>query len=71
MATAKQYLKVNTNTKTVTIDKKVTPTADDKELLNIYVSGGYKVRFKSEKRAEVARERAKKTGFGKKKEETK
>ena len=63
----KKYLKVNAEKKVITIDKAVKPTEDDKMLLNIYVGNGYTVRYKSEKRAAAARERAKKTGFGKKK----
>lgn len=63
----KKYLKVNADKKVITIDKSVKATEDDKMLLNIYVGNGYIVRYKSEKRAAAARERAKKTGFGKKK----
>jgi hypothetical protein len=63
----KKYMKVNGEKKVITIDKAVKPTDDDKNLLNIYVQNGYTIRYKSEKRAAAAAERAKKTGFGKKK----
>ena len=63
----KKYLKVNAEKKVITIDKAVKPTEDDKMLMGIYVQNGYIIRYKSEKRAAAAAERAKKTGFGKKK----
>lgn len=67
----KKYLKVNPNNKTITIDFSVKPTAADEKKVQLYIAGGYVIREKSEARAAAARERAKKTGFGKKKAEAK
>ena len=70
MATKKYFvLRVNAKTgkKTITIDKAVKPTPAELDALQIYVNAGYEIRFKSEARAKAARERAEKTGFGKKK----
>lgn len=69
-----KYYKLNKNNKTITIDRKVKPTAEDKEDVQMYVNAGYIIRYKSEKRAAAARERVKANGgkIGKsKKEETK
>lgn len=64
------YFKLNKNTKIITIDNKVIPTEAEKFAVQSYVNAGYIIRFKSEKRAAAARERAKQTGFGKKKKTT-
>ena len=69
-----KYYKLNRNKKIITIDRKVKPTAEDKEDIQRYVNAGYIIRYKSEKRAAAARERVKANGgrIGKnKKEETK
>lgn len=63
------YYKVNEKNKTVVVDRKVTPTATDKDEISMLLAGGYKLRIKSEARAKAAKERAEKTGFGKKKAE--
>ena len=65
---AEKYYRVNTDNKTITINDKVKPSATEEKDVQLYLSAGYKLRHKSEARAEKARERAKKTGFGKKKE---
>lgn len=62
---ASKYFKVNTKSKTITLDLKEKPTAQDDILIDRYLSSGYKLRVKSEARAKAARERAEKTGFGK------
>ena len=56
-----------TGKKTVTINTKVEPTPADTAAVQFYVNAGYEIRFKSEKRAKIAAERAKANGFGKKK----
>lgn len=68
-----KYYKLNTNNKTITIDRKVKPTAEDKDDVQMYVNAGYIIRYKSEKRAAAARERVKANGgrIGKKKTEEK
>ena len=53
--------------KTITLDTKVQPSAADLVAVETYVKAGYEIRFKSEKRAAIAKERAKTTGFGKNK----
>ena len=58
-----------TGKKTITLDSAVNPTPAELQAVQVYVNAGYEIRFKSEKRAKVARERAKTTGFGKKKVE--
>lgn len=68
MEMEKKYFKVNAKSKVITIDASVAPTAADKEMIGLYLSAGYTLRAKSEKRAAAAKERAEKTGFGKKKE---
>lgn len=73
----KKYYKISTRqlkngTKNIiTIDNSVKPTAQDIEDVKLYISCGYEIRHKSAERAEKARERALKNGFGKKKEENK
>lgn len=66
---ASNYYKINNKTKTVTIDRKVKPTDEEKTEVSMLIDGGYKLRIKSEARAKAAKERAEKTGFGKKKAE--
>ena len=67
------YYVVRTNPKTlkktITLDTNVQPTAAELVAVETYVKAGYEIRFKSEKRAKVAKERALKTGWGKKKAE--
>ena len=58
-----------TGKKTITLDGAVNPTPAELQAVQVYVNAGYEIRFKSEKRAKVARERAKTSGFGKKKAE--
>lgn len=48
----------------VYIDDSVTPTAQDKEDIKLYISCGYVLKHKSAKKSAIAKERAKKTGFG-------
>lgn len=64
----KKHFTVNTDNKTITIDPSVSATTFDKKAIEYYIGAGYKIRQKSELRANAARERAKKNGFGKKKE---
>lgn len=66
---ASKYYKLNSDKKTITIDTKVSPTAQDKEEVQMYVVAGYIIRHKSEKRAAAAKERIEKNGgkIGKKK----
>lgn len=71
MADKKYLSKVNPNNKTITIDFSVKPTAAEDKQVQLYIESGYIIRVKSEARAAAARERAKKSGFGKKKTETK
>lgn len=59
---AGKYYKINEKKKIITVDTTVTPTVADKDLLSIFVAGGYKLRVKSEKRAAAARERIAKNG---------
>lgn len=66
---ASKYYKLNPKNKTITLDINVNPTPTDEKEVQMYVTAGYIIRHKSEKKAELARERAKKTGFGKKKKE--
>lgn len=63
----KKYYKVDAEKRIITIDNTVTPTTSERDAIAMYVGGGYVIRFKSQKRAEIARKRAKETGFGKKK----
>ena len=53
----------------IIIDDSVKPTQQDKEDIKMYIECGYTIQHKSQSRAAAARERAKKTGFGKKKTE--
>lgn len=53
------YVNVDTAKKVLTIDDSITPNARDQFLIDNYLKVGYTIRFKSEKRAEKARERAK------------
>lgn len=62
----KKYYKANTQKRVITIDTTVKATAEDKDIIQMYLAAGYTLRCKSQKRAAVARERAKKNGFGKK-----
>lgn len=68
---ASKYYNVKTDAKSgkqiVTIDAKVAPTQAEKDVVQMYVTAGAIIRFKSEKRAAAARARAKATGFGAKK----
>ena len=66
----KKYYKLNTERKTITIVDTVKPTKADETDIALYIKCGYVLRHKSQKRAELARERAKTNGFGKKKTET-
>jgi hypothetical protein len=65
--TVKKYYKVDADKRIITIDSKVTPSAAEKDVVQMYVNAGYTIRFKSEARAAAARKRAKETDFGKKK----
>ena len=67
----KKYFTQNTEKKVITIDTTVKPTQADKDMVQMLLAAGYKLRQKSQKRAENARARAQKNGFGKKKEEAK
>lgn len=58
-----------TGKKTITLNGAVNPTPAELAAVQVYVNAGYEIRFKSEKRAKIAAERAKKNGFGKKKAE--
>ena len=51
----------------VTIDAAVPATQAEKDIVQMYVATGADIRFKSQKRAETMRKRAKATGFGAKK----
>ncbi len=53
------YVNVNTAKKVLTIDDSITPNARDQFLIDNYLKVGYTIRFKSEKRAVKAKERAK------------
>ncbi len=68
---ANKYFTVKTDAKSgkqiVTIDASVIPTQAEKDVAQMYVATGATVRFKSEARATIARQRAKKNGFGAKK----
>lgn len=72
-ATKKYYklserrLKSGAIKRVITIDDSVKPTDRDLADVRLYIQCGYTIAHKSQKRAEVARERAKKSGFGKKK----
>lgn len=66
----KKYYTVNATRKVITIDTQVKPTEQDKETIQMYLSAGYIIRYKSEARAKMARERALKNGFGNKKAKT-
>ncbi len=55
----------------IIIDDDVKPTAADLKDIKTYIECGYEIKHKSQARAKKARERALKTGFGKKKEENK
>lgn len=63
----KKYYTVNATKKVITIDTQVKPTEQDKDTIQMYLGAGYVIRYKSEARAKIARERATKNGFGKKK----
>jgi len=52
------YVNVDTAKKVLTIDDSVKPNDRDQFLIDNYLKVGYTIRFKSEKRAEKARERA-------------
>lgn len=54
----------------VTIDAAVVPTQAEKDIVQMYVATNADIRFKSQKRAETMRKRAKATGFGSKKKTT-
>lgn len=60
------FLKVDDKKKTIIIDKKEVPTEADKFVFEGLIKAGYTFRYKSEKRAEVAKKR-----FKKKKDEAK
>ena len=66
---ASNYYRLNVDNKTITLDTKVNPTPNDKADVQMYVTAGYIIRHKSEKKAELARKRAKEKGFGRKKKE--
>ena len=70
MASKYYVARINPKTlkKTITLDTNVAPSAAELVAVETYVKAGYEIRFKSEKRAAAARERAKQNGFGKKKE---
>ena len=61
----KKYYSVNTEKKVITIDNSVIPTKEDEREIQMYINGGYKLRRKSEKRAEKAKERSVKDGMDK------
>lgn len=54
------YVNVDTAKKVLTIDDSVKPNDRDQFLIDNYLKVGYTIRFKSEKRADKARERAQK-----------
>lgn len=66
---SERRLKSGATKKIITIDDEVKPTERDLADVKMYVSCGYEIAHKSKERAEKARERAKKNGFGKKKAE--
>lgn len=49
----------------VIIDDTVKPTTQELEDIKMYLQSGYTIKHKSKERAEKAKERAAKTGFGK------
>lgn len=51
---------VNETKKTITIDTRIPVSRDDKELMVVYVQGGYVVKQKSIKKSNQAKERAEK-----------
>lgn len=78
MATKKKYYRLSERQlkkngipvgvrKYIIVDDSVTPTEQDKQDVKLYMEIGYVLKHKSQERAEKARERAEKTGFGKKK----
>lgn len=69
MAEAKFIYKIDTTKKKIFIDTTVTPSAADNARYIAYLSAGYTDHVKSQKKAKIARDNAKKSGFGKKKEE--
>lgn len=80
MATKKKYYRLSERQlkkngipagvrKYIIIDDSVTPTAQDLQDVRMYLEIGYVIKHKSQARAEKARQRAKETGFGKKKVE--
>jgi hypothetical protein len=75
MATKKAYYRISERTlksgkvkRIITIDDSVTPTDIDKADVKMYIESGYQIAHKSQARAKAAKERAEKTGFGKKKD---
>lgn len=60
MATVKKYYKQDAEKFVVTIDPNIKATKADKDIVAALVAGGYKLRIKSEKRAENAKIRANK-----------
>ena len=55
---ASKYYKVNIEKKTITIDRKITPTLADKEEVAMFLSGGYKLCHKSEAKSKRAKTEA-------------
>lgn len=54
------YVSVDSKKKVLTIDDSITPNSRDQLLIDTYTRVGYTIRFKSEARAQKAKERAEK-----------
>lgn len=63
MKTKKAYYKVDLKNQIITIDDEVKPTPSDKSDVEMYLKAGYMIKHKSIKRANVAKERAKKNNI--------
>lgn len=51
MAKEKTYLTVKTKSKTLLLDAKIKPTAEELALIPMYIAGGYHTRYKKEEKA--------------------
>lgn len=51
MAKEKTYLTVKTKSKTLLLDTKIKPTAEELALIPMYIAGGYHTRYKKEEKA--------------------
>ena len=51
MAKEKTYLTVKTKSKTLLIDTKIKPTAEELALIPMYIAGGYHTRYKKDEKA--------------------